>query len=53
MDDMAVAACVAGPVAAWSRDWALLGLIFAAQHLHLEDRQVWAGRAGGPVLGEQ
>lgn len=42
-----MAACIAGPVAAWSRDWGLLGIIFTAQHLHLENRQVWAKRVGG------
>ena len=31
----------------------LLGLVFTAQHLHLQSRQVWAERAGHPVLGDQ
>lgn len=43
---VAVAASVAGPMAAWSLVWGLLGAVLTAQHLHLEGRHVWAKKAG-------
>ena len=44
-----MAACVAGPMAAWSHVWGPLGIVLTAQHLHLEGRHVWAKGPGGSM----